>query len=196
MTEGVRQAGPADRAIVVELVFEAFKDDPSTRWSLPADDYEGRLRRSIEFDVDEALEAGEVWLTAGGESLAWWSPPATREERRREVEEYFERDAKTYGDRLEAVTALELAIVGALPDGRFRYLEALATRADARLRGYARAVLGPGLARAASEGVAAALDADDPSVLAFYEKAGFERLAEVRLEGAPTAWVMVREPGA
>ena len=81
--------------------------------------------------------------------------------------------------------AVELAIIAELPEGRFVYLEALATRADARLRGHARAVLQPGLERAASEGVAAVLDADDEGVLSFYEKAGFERLAEVGSRGRP-----------
>jgi ribosomal protein S18 acetylase RimI-like enzyme len=193
--DGVRQAGAADRATVVELVFAGFKDDPSTRWSLPADDYEGRLRRSIEFDVGDALEAGEVWLTAGDESVAWWSPAATREERRQEVEEYFRDDAETYGDRLGAVTAAELAIIDELPSkGEFRYLEALATRAASRRRGHATAVLAPGLERAAAEGVAAILDADNPEVLAFYKSAGFRHLAQVEVADAPTAWVMVREP--
>jgi GNAT superfamily N-acetyltransferase len=195
MTGGVRQAAAADRATVVELIFDGFKDDPSTRWALPADDYEERLRRDIETDVDEALEAGEVWLTGGGESVAWWSPAATPGQRRDEVEQYFRDGAETYGERLDAVRALELAIIDVLPDGReSRYLEALATRADARRHGLGREVLAPGLERADHAGVLAALDADDPGVLSFYEKVGFERLAEVSLPGAPPAWVMVREP--
>jgi ribosomal protein S18 acetylase RimI-like enzyme len=92
------------------------------------------------------------------------------------------------------VREAELAIVDELPaEGEFRYLEALATRADARRRGHARAVLQPGLERAEREGVTAALDADDPGVLEFYEKVGFKRHAEVRVPGAPVAWVMLRE---
>jgi hypothetical protein len=193
MTPPVRQATEADREKVVELVFDGFKDDPSTRWSLPADRYEERLRSDIEVDVDEALGAGEVWLTAGGESVAWWSPAATREERRVEVEQYLREGAGRYGERLEAVRALELAIVDELPDGGFRYLEALATRVGNRRRGHATAVMAPGLARADEEGVSAALDADDPGVLAFYESVGFEHVAEVSLADTPTAWVMVRE---
>jgi ribosomal protein S18 acetylase RimI-like enzyme len=195
MTAGVRRATEADRATVIELVFEGFKDDPSTRWSLPEDRYEERLRNEIEFDVDEALAAGEVWLTRGLESVAWWSPAATRDERRREVLDYFERGGNPFGEKLDAVRAAELAIVDELPaEGKFRYLEALATRTDARRRGHARAVVQPGLERAEREGVAAVLDADDRGVIAFYEKVGFARMAEVRLPDTPTAWVMVRRP--
>ncbi len=72
----VRQAEPSDRSSVLSTATLAFAADPVNRWYLPdADRFLTYFPKVVESFLDQSIEAGACFVTAGGEGAAIWLPP-------------------------------------------------------------------------------------------------------------------------
>lgn len=187
-------AGQRDRAL--EVLAEALAIDPLLRWACGTPGARS-LRDVLADDVDEALAADELWAAGELDALAAWSRPTDRSSRIAAIERIGKQGfAASFGERGGRLFELELAAAAALPDESHRYLELLATRPAARRRGFATALLRPGLARSDREQLAVALDTSNPASVPFYESLGFTVIERLPAEGAPGLSILRRAPAA
>ena len=179
----VRRCASAQREAAIEALALALRDDPQLSWGVTGEDRDERLRALIAEDVDAGLECDELWSTGELEAVATWSPPLGRAERIAEIVDRAaaERDDPTDPDKREACAEYDRVLASHLPEESAWYLEILGTRPEQRRRGYASALLGPGLSRCDREGVGALVDTSNPGALPFYEALGFELVTELRV---------------
>ena len=189
----IRRCVAAQREAAIDALALALRDDPELSWSISGDDRDERLRALIAKYVDAALESDELWSTGALEATAAWSPPLERAERVSEiVAESETEDALTDRDKRKACAEHNRALASQLPEGRAWYLEILGTRPEHRRRGYASALLGPGLSRCDREGIGAIVATSNAGAIPFYEALGFERVAELRVVAVPPGWLLHR----
>jgi ribosomal protein S18 acetylase RimI-like enzyme len=188
-----------DVGVVASAIARAFAwHEPWGGWALPDPaDREARLRDLVADDLrSRFLPRGECW-TIGGFCATLWIPPPSEPgaavfEARRGEAEYA-----AYGDRARALRAGDALVASLHPGGEHWYLDAIATDPRYRRRGLGARLLDHDLAIRDERGQACALDTHTPANVAFYERRGFEVVAEATLpEGGPDLYVMVREPGA
>jgi ribosomal protein S18 acetylase RimI-like enzyme len=181
-----------------DVLARAFHDDPAWVWLIP--DPERRARRlpwlfRVGFDVT----AADVWATAGTVlGAARWLPPGRPAMRvaptlRALVSTPFHLGAATgsflaYGRAVEQLRAEAAA-------GPHWYLAGIGVDPSAQRRGVGSALLQPGIAAAAGEGLPAVLLTNNEANLAFYEAHEFRVVRTARTpENGPDAWAMVRAP--
>lgn len=192
----VRPATDADREVVVETFVQGFVDDPVLRFFFPDDaTYPSFASAFFGFLVDLNLGGGEIFLTAGGEAAALWTPPGGPGLSEAQLADRWmaEMAPRLPDDALERLDRFDAASERMGPPDGLRYLGVLATRPDHRGRGHACAVLTPVLERDDRDGIGAHLDAGTPENLPFYERFGFRVHAETDIEGGPHLWSLVRD---
>lgn len=72
MVDAMKKAGPADRAIVVEILAASFKSDPHVNWLLEESQHPDKLKILIEYVVDETFSKGEIYLADDHTAAALW----------------------------------------------------------------------------------------------------------------------------
>lgn len=91
-----------------------------------------------------------------------------------------------------------LRLLGAIdthhPKAPHYYLGVIGTEPSRQGQGLGSSVMAPGLAAADGEGMPAYLESSKEANLAFYNRFGFEVTKELKVPGAPTLWLMWREP--
>jgi ribosomal protein S18 acetylase RimI-like enzyme len=182
------------------MLARAFQNDPLQVHVFP--DPEERAQRSpalFSVLVREGCLFGEVFMTAGMTGISVWMPPGhviTAEQAAasgmRDLPlvmgtEPFTRFAKV----LDYLTDAH----GKATPAKHWYLMAVGVNPDQRRCGHGRALLGPIMARASSEGVPICLDTAQPAVNGFYAKLGFETAIEsVHPESGLRLWTYQRDP--
>ncbi|MET8529396.1 GNAT family N-acetyltransferase [Micromonospora sp. NPDC005172] len=91
-------------------------------------------------------------------------------------------------DVLARVQGYDDAVHAALPTYPFWYLGVLGTHPDSAGRGWGRAVMRAGLARAAADGLPAILETSKPANVKLYRRVGWEVVGSLA-EPVPT-WIM------
>jgi predicted GNAT family N-acyltransferase len=153
-----------------------------------------RLQRLVLEDV--VLPYGEVWvaeLEGSIEAVAAWMDsrtpiPSTA------WSDMAEEQRRLAGDRHEQARIAEHAVSRLRPSAPHRYLATVGTSTGTRRRGIGGAVLAPVLAAADENVIAAYLETSASENLDFYRTLGFEVMDEIRIEGGPPVWAMLREP--
>jgi ribosomal protein S18 acetylase RimI-like enzyme len=194
----VRRATPADAEAIADTLGVAFLDCEWSRWAVPAD---GRLRRLRALHLLYAglsgTQAGTTWVTDDVSSVASWvapgSPPPPawlRERLDREVPDLF-------GDRHEALDALDGETAQLRPAEPHWYLATVGTRPERRRQGLGTLVIRPGLAICDETSMQAAVETSSETNVALYERLGFNIAGDRRSgDGGLRVWVLVRPPGA
>jgi ribosomal protein S18 acetylase RimI-like enzyme len=194
----VRRASGSDLDVVVGVLVESHVEYVWERWALPVDDRRKRLEELYRSDVSNvALRVGEVWMTDCGESVAVWLPAgAVAGLDVAEVGAVETAAAAAFGSRrLQLLDEVEAAVARTRPTHDW-FLATMGTRPGAQRRGLGSAVLQPRLTALDGANARAVLDTSDLDNVGFYRRFGFEIVAELdRLpHGAPTTWVMSRDP--
>jgi GNAT superfamily N-acetyltransferase len=179
----IRLATPSDRARIVETLVAAFVADPVLRYQFPQDErwVEGA---SMFFGAlfDKRVLRDAVWVAEGGLAAALWDPAGST------------GSSDLSGlqpDELARVEEYDHAVHAALPAGSFWYLGVLGTHPSATGQGLGRAVMRPGIERAAADGLPCVLETSNPANLDFYGRDGW--LPTGSIERPVQTWVLRRD---
>ena len=167
------------RDAVVSTFVAAFATDPALRWFMPDDAaYEADAAAMARSLFDLRSGHGTVWVADGGAAVAMWDPP--RSPAGAGVE--HPPQAGRFG-RYQSIVHTRM------PRTPHWYLGVVATHPDHRGRRLGRAVMGPGLARAAADGLPAYLETSNPINVEVYRSVGFEVEQELHVDDLPV-WIM------
>lgn len=181
--------------MVAACLASAFFEDPLWgHWTFP--DESRRERDLLSFMTLHAqLAAAHGWIamTAGGESVAIWTPPGASYgsvEQDPLIDELLDR---LFGARASAIHDLFKQFEDHLPTGRFYHLEWWATHRSHAGRGFGAGLISGNLARVDAEHLPSYLESTNPVNLKRYEALGFRRVSEFAPPGGPTVTTMWRE---
>ena len=193
----VRRAEVEDLEEIAHVLADAFSDYAWTRWTVDARDHLERIERLQRIALEHVgFPYGQVWVAGTGstiEAAAIWTdsrcpPPehawAAIVGEQRSLE----------GNRHEASRAAEEAVSHLRPELPHLYLGAIGTSTASQRRGLGAAVLGPTLAAADEERIHAFLETSSETNLHFYGRLGFDVVDEMRIDGGPPVWAMLRSP--
>ncbi|MFG6191310.1 GNAT family N-acetyltransferase [Nonomuraea sp. JJY05] len=183
----VRQA---DEQAVLDVLTEAFMDDPLACWLFPEASERGRLQSHFYRSL-LIQPTAEAYLIGRGEGASVWLGPASREEPAPEADQKAVFGES--GARLQAVgEALAQRHPGHEPH---LYLACMGVVGRRQGAGLGSAMLRHRLERADADGLAAYLEASSPRSRTLYLRHGFEDLGEpVRVADSPLLWPMWRRP--
>ncbi len=187
--------GSSEIARAATTVARAFAwHEPWGAWSLPDErSREETLLRLIEADIRERfLPYGECSTIAGLSVTLWIPPPSLLGNgplaRRRDEAAY-----EAYGERAEMMRETDRAVAGLKPEGEHWYLDTIATDPEWMGRGLGARLLDHDLAVHDARGRSCALDTHTVENVGFYERRGFELVAEGKLPGdGPDLFFMLR----
>ncbi|MDG4782968.1 GNAT family N-acetyltransferase [Micromonospora sp. WMMD961] len=188
-TPEITIATPADRQAIVGTLVAAFVKDPVLRHLFPDEDIYPRYAAAFFGHLfDKRVHRSSIWTIDGGASVAIWEPPAVGH-----VPSGDGVAAAQYpADVLARVEDYDDTVHAALPTYPFWYLGVLGTHPDSAGRGWGRAVMRAGLARAAANGLPAILETSNPGNVELYRRAGWEVVGSLS-EPVPT-WIMQQPP--
>ncbi|MFE0527511.1 GNAT family N-acetyltransferase [Micromonospora parva] len=197
-TPEITIATPAHREAVVGSLVAAFVKDPVLRFLFPDEDTYPRYA-AVFFGhlFDKRVHWSSIWTIGAGASVAIWEPPAAGQPGIVPATgPAAVPGAPTEGpypaDVLARVQGYDDTVHAALPTYPFWYLGVLGTHPDSAGRGWGRAVMRAGLARAAAEGLPAILETSNPGNVELYRRAGWEVVGSLS-EPVPT-WIMQQPP--
>ena len=190
----VRRASETDRTRSLDVITDAFAQDPVVRWFFPDDaTYPSRAAAFFGFLFDVRLAVDGIWVTDGGEAAAMWSPPGAAadewEERR-----WDQAAAELAPDEVARCDAWDAAVAPHHPETPHWYLGVLATASERQGQGFGSAVAQPGIDAAAVVGLPAFLETGVERNVALYERMGFVVTGVIDAPGLPAGWCLRRDP--
>ncbi|MFJ8913272.1 GNAT family N-acetyltransferase [Amycolatopsis sp. NPDC102389] len=184
----VRAAQPSEMDTVVEVLAEAFQNDPVSRWVFPGDERRavaqpifhravltGTLAAGGHVDVTDDLSGAVLW-TPGGED---------------DVD--GDAFAGLTGEEIGRLSALFELMTEHAPGGEYHHAQFIGVRENARRQGIGARLLKHGLDRYGA--VPAYLEASSPESAKLYRRLGFrDHGPAFAAEGGPPMLPMWREP--
>jgi GNAT superfamily N-acetyltransferase len=199
----VRALRTDEVAAAAAMLGRAFFDDPLLAYALP-DPHERRQRAAAHFApvVRQALEFGEVSVTADLQGVACWRAPGRHDPTPSELAaSELDRMAELIGpeadDRLTGVFDYlhERRLALALPDDLW-YLAVMGVDEDAKGRGVGSALLRSRLDALDGTGAGIVLETVAARNVAFYERNGFRCLdRSTEPVSGLTCWIFMALPG-
>lgn len=189
----IRLATTADRGATAAMLARAFQDDPAFAWILPDPaERAKRLPRVFALLFDSDGGAGMRLLTGGGEAATLWRGPGQERVGWAGLLRHAVPLLMALGGATRRAMAVSDAIDVHMPAGDFWYLHIAGCDPAAQGRGWGRAALHAGLARAAGR-LPCYLETATERNLGFYTAAGFAVTGEWRVGGdGPRFWSMLR----
>lgn len=187
----VRVATRQDLEKVLDILADAFADDPVMRWVTSNASYP---RYAFELTVPSCLRHGHTYLTADRTGAASWLPPGVSLASPVSFRVVW-KGLLDYGPG-SLVRALATLVQSQRrhPEEPFYYLFTIGALRSARGRGVGSALMRRGLARCDADHKPAYLESSNVKNLPFYRKHGFEVVDELKLAvNGPTLWLMWRE---
>jgi ribosomal protein S18 acetylase RimI-like enzyme len=187
------RADRSDASRLVEIINDAFADDPVWCWLIPDLASRARLWRVY---VDAALRYPWVFITGGYETAAVWIPPhgsdILPEDEARLPQLLHELSGDRAPEMLEFLGSIEAAHPRAEPH---YYLDFIGTQRKFMHQGIGRALLSENLARIDQEHLPAYLESSNPRNNRLYASLGFDPIGEIQAPaGAPPITRMWRQP--
>lgn len=180
-TLDVQRAGATEALAVIDLISEAFLNDPTWSWAFP--DPTARSQWWT-FCVTEALRYPWTFKTDGFETVSVWIPPSGTEFSSDGEQSIPGRLTHLVGARAPGVAELLHRFDQAHPrDEPHYYLSLLGTSGAHRGRGLGMALLRENLARIDAEHMPAYLESSNPNNNQRYEAAGFVAVTSFRAPG-------------
>ncbi len=191
-----RPANAADRQQLVEVLADAFADDPVFVYMLPPDlrRREARLRGFFHLEVPRSERLGGAWKTADGAGAAIWYPPDQWRASTWEALRQAPAVLRVFGRQLPLASRALTTMQAHHPQQPHWYLYYLATVPGRQGTGIGSALLRPILRRCDEEGSPAYLEATSERNRALYRRHGFEDRDEYVLPNGPPLYRMWREP--
>ena len=175
----LRPALRGDIPEIVDIWVDAFDADPFHRWVQPdADVWPAYAREWMTFVAELVVEAGHTFMTPDA-AVAWVPPDFALVG----PDEFARGQAivteHAGGERAEQAIATILGARAHDPDVPHWTLQYLGVRRRAQAQGLGAAAIAPGLARCDDDGLPCALVSTNERNVPFYERHGFEVVAEV-----------------
>ncbi len=183
-----------DSEPIADLLADAFLDYEWSRWAVPADNRRERLRGlHLLYAGLVGAEAGSTWVTDDMSSVAGWVKPGRTPISDALRTRLNEELAELFGDRLEAVDALDAETAPLRPAGPHWYLATVGTRPDRRGEGLASLVIRAGLDACDETRLPAAVETSNEANCRLYERLGFGPAGDrTAPDGGLRVWVLVR----
>lgn len=190
----IRPATGVDRRALLDVLTEAFVDDPLVAWLFPAAEERGRLQaqyyRSLLLDP-----AAEAYMIGNREGAAVWQVLQARATSEEQPDVPQTGQASGFGASGARLQALGQALAQRHPDEPHLYLAVMGVVGGRQGAGLGTAMLRHRLERADAAGLGTYLEASSPRSRALYLRYGFEDLGEpVRVDDSPLLWPMWRRP--
>lgn len=180
-TLGVYQASATEALSVIELISEAFLNDPTWSWAFP--DPAAR-RQWWTFCITEALHYPWTFRTEGFETVSVWIPPSCAEFSDDGVQSIPGKLTDLVGARAPDVAELLHRFEQAHPHSEpHYYLSLLGTSTEHRGRSLGMALFEENLARIDAEHMPAYLESSNPANNHRYESVGFVPVASFQAPG-------------
>ena len=177
----VSAATPADASSVVDVISEAFLNDPTWSWAFPAP---GARRRWWTHLIDNVLRYPWTLKTSGFEAVSVWIPPNGTELSHDGEQQVPGLLNELVGSRATEVTELLRRFEQTHPQGEPHYYLSLLATADAhRGRGLGMALLKENLARFDAEQTSTYLESSNPSNNQRYDSLGFVPVVSFQAPG-------------
>ena len=187
----------ADLAGCALAIAQAFAwHEPWGAWVLPDESRrEATLLGLVGADLrDRFLPHGEC-STIGAACVTLWVPPPSHPGAPAFANRRDDAAYEIYGEQGETLRAGDEVVRELRPPGDHWYLDTIATSPTLMGRGLGGRLLDHDLAIRDARGESAALDTHTQVNVAFYERRGFEVVAEGKLPGeGPDLFMMVRPP--
>lgn len=179
------------RAQAIAALTLAFVRDPIMRWLFP--EPEAYLTHSPTFARTfggAAFEANTAWITDDRGGAALWFPSGVHPDGDA-IGEYLlaavdERKHESLGSMFEAMAAHH-------PEEPHWYLAIVGVDAAHQGKGLGAQLLQVALQRCDEEGLISYLESSNPANIPFYERHGYEVVAELRAGEAPPLYPMLRK---
>lgn len=188
----VRAASLSEVDTVVDVLCEAFQDDPVSGWIFP-DEERRMVAHSIFFrTILRGILAigGDVDVTDDLSAVVLWSPHGA--------------EGEPDGGAFTGLTEAELGRLGALfelmtkagPGGEYYHAQFIGVRTSGQRKGLGARLMRHGLDRYSAEGLPAYLEASTPESAKLYRRLGFrDHGAVFAADGGPPMRPMWRDPG-
>jgi GNAT superfamily N-acetyltransferase len=175
----LRQAGRADLPEIVDIWVDAFDEDPFHRWVQPdADAWPVYVHAWMTFVAELVLSAGHTFMTP--DAAVAWVPPDVALIGPDDFARGRAIVAEHAGERrAEHAVATILGARAHDPDESHWTLQYLGVRQRAQARGVGATAVAPGLERCDAAGLPCALVSTNARNVPFYERHGFDVVAEV-----------------
>ncbi len=188
-------AAPEDRQTIAATLTAAFHDDPVFGWFFP--DADTRRTKMPElfarlYDVD--MRFGSVVRSPGGEATSFWRAPGTAVTPPSVFIRHMPALLRLFGTRLGRLMAVSSAIEAHMPKGPFWYAHFVGVHPAAQRRGWGRAMMQGGIARAAADGVPLYLETARIENVRFYQALGFAVTGEWDVPKGPHFWSLTKAP--
>lgn len=196
------QVEPATKDNVRDLsrtLSRAFFDDPVTVWMLP-DEKVRAARLPLVFATltrYHHLAGGGVQIARGDAGIgaaALWDPPGRWRESRLAEWAMIPSMLRVFGFDSARVRKLQEIMRLVHPEEPHWYLAAIGSDPEVRGTGFGHALMRSGLERADREHAPAYLESSKAENIGYYERFGFEVIAEIAPPGGPSLWPMWRSP--
>ena len=196
----VRQAEEEDAPQVVDILSEAFSEDPVFNWFLRR----GKAHDARRDDIFRSqtryfVPQGTSAITEDGDGAALWLPPRRAKDespkRRRSLKRLRAMTRLSGLTRLPRMLHIETLTAEQHPAESHYYLYAIGVRKNRKGAGIGSALLRDGLDRCDAESIPAYLENSNEKNMNFYRSHGFDVINEIKLPfGGPPMWFMWREP--
>ena len=188
--------GPDQVGTAVEILVDAFYDDPVWSWAFPDALHRRDQHRVLwRAALDGAMRYPWVWLAPHDAAISVWIPPEGTELSAEQTDRFepMLRDLLGAGaDRvLETFEAFEHAHPTSVPHF---YLSLLGTAPRMRGHGHGLALLADNLRTIDALGAPAYLESSNPANIRLYERYGFEVISTFAPPGGPDIAGMWRAP--
>jgi GNAT superfamily N-acetyltransferase len=175
---------------VQKVMDMAFVNDPTVLWySDSREVLANEHHRYVGMCAEPAFDHDGVHATSDFEAAAIWYPPGIGV-----TDADFERFKKTlrFPEKLAALGDLAEACDEYRPKEPHWTLELIAVDPSAQGKGLGGILMNFGLALCDRQKMPTYFASSNPRNLSFYERLGFERVAEVRMPDMPTMYPMIR----
>lgn len=187
----IRLATASDANALVDLMTDAFSDDPLVGWL--CQERPRARRRYAQMVVEQmTLPLGACWMSEAGDAAALWMPPGSREAGAWEQLRLVPQIARIVGWTRLGVTSRVSECIELERPPHYWYLALVGVRSTSRGQGLGRRVLLPGMQSAD----VAVLDTSVAANVGFYSTLGFEVTREFTPPEAPRMWTMQRGSAA
>ena len=190
-------ATKADLPAVTTALTRAFLDDPVQRWAFDgAADFGAAAEAFMAFFVERYFRLGHMYVAGSVSGATLWAPPDRHALSSEDLCPLLELMRGHVGDEAEPrLTELGRSFEF-LPEVPHFYLGIAGVDPAAQGRGLGGTLVAPGLRACDDGGFVAHLESSNPRNISFYERLGFEVVAQFTLGDAngPVMTPMTRQP--